>query len=179
MVPAWTRNLNFSAIREKCQEFRIEPEFLAALIQTESSGNQYAVRVEAKKLMNEAGMVVFQSSWRYFYEADHFAELIGCSKNTEWVGQMTSWGPMQSMGAVARELGFKGWFAELCSWDLGLEYGCKLLKKKMERYGDDQATCYAAYNGGAPIKTESGSFRNQIHVDRFMAFYREITAIQK
>ena len=177
MVPKWTANLNFSIIREKCQEYRIEPEFLAALVQTESGGNPFAVRAEVKKLMKENGTVVYDSLWKYYYEPDKFAELLGCSKPTEWVGQAMSYGVAQVMGSVARELGFKGWFSELCSWDLGLEYGCKVIRKKMDKYGDSPDTLYAAYNGGSPRKNNAGMFVNQVHVDRFMAFYREITSI--
>ena len=35
------------------------------------------------------------------------------SAKEEWVGQKTSFGPLQIMGAVAREAGFKGKFSEL------------------------------------------------------------------
>lgn len=178
MVPPWCRNFNFSAIREAAQLYRVEPEFLAALIQTESGGNQYAMRCEAKRLMNEKGDIQFVSLWRYFFEPDSFAALLGCTKATESIGQLTSYGPCQIMGAVAREWGFKGWFSELCSWDLGLEYACKHLRKKMDLYGSDPETLYSAFNGGVPKKEISGMFRNQVHVDHFMAFYREITSIQ-
>lgn len=177
MVPEWAKQLEWAVIREKAEKYRLEPELVAAVIMTESAGNVFCMRAEVKKLMSDTGKTLFLSLWKYFHEPDLFAEGLKpyCSKPTEWVAQTIGWGPMQVQGAVAREHGFIGWLTELCSWETGLEYGCKHLRKKADRYGDDPATLYAAYNGGSPRKLVSGMFENQSNVDKFMKFYREIT----
>lgn len=74
----------------------------------------------------------------------------GCSRETEEVGRATSWGPMQIMGETARCLGFKGWFPELCEPEVGLEWGCRCLRRLADRYlaeGGWPMVC-RAYNGG-------------------------------
>lgn len=163
-------------INAKAKKYRLDPYFVAAVIQTESTGNIYCIRAEAKKLMTDSGSTLFLSLWKWYYEADNFADLLQpyCSRPTEWVGQMMAWGPMQVQGTVAREHGFKGWFPELCSWDLGIEYGCNHLRKKADKYGDNPDMLYACYNGGSPQFTKTGSFLNQKNVDNFMRNYREL-----
>lgn len=175
--PEWAASLNWAIINEKAEKYRLEPNLVAAVIQTESGGNIYAVRAEVKKLMSDTGKHLFLSTWAYFYEPDTFADNLKpyCSRPTEWIGQLMGWGPMQTQGAVAREHGYKSWFPALCSWDLGLEYGCKHLRRKADRYGDDPATLYAAYNGGSPRVVANGMFTNQRNVDKFMGYYREVT----
>lgn len=177
-MPEWAARLDWFVIRDIAAKYRLSPEFVAAVIQTESQGNVFCMRAEVKKTMTEAGQVLFVSAWRYFEEPDHFADQLKpyCSRPTEWVGQATGWGPMQVQGAVAREHGFTGWFSELCSWSLGVEYGCRHLRKKADRYGDDPATLYAAYNAGSPRKNNLGMFVNQGNVDNFMRNYREVAS---
>ena len=57
----------------------------------------------------------------------HYRWLVGDNETmspTERQGQMTSWGLMQVMGAVARELGHIGPFEDLLHPPTGLFYGC-------------------------------------------------------
>lgn len=95
-----------------------------------------------------------------------FYSLAG-AKAAEWWGQQASWGPMQIMGAVARELGFTGQFPGLCSAFAGVLYGCKHLenlhKRFFERYGWDGVV--AAYNAGSPRLVDR-RFQNQEYVDK-------------
>jgi hypothetical protein len=179
MVPDWATRLDWNAIRDKSAAYRLSPELVACVIQTESEGQVHCMRAEVKKTMTEAGVILLVSTWRYFEEPDHFADQLKpfCSRSTEWTTQLMGWGPMQVQGSVARELGFTGWFSELCSWDLGVEYGCKQLRRKADRYGDAPDTLYAAYNAGSPRRDALGKFDNQKNVDRFMAFYRALTAL--
>lgn len=67
----------------------------------------------------------------------------------EWWGQQVSWGPMQVMGAVARERGFRGLFlSELSDPGVGAEYGCRHLAAYLRASGGDIARAVAMYNGG-------------------------------
>lgn len=68
---------------------------------------------------------------------------------TEATARATSYGLMQVMGQTAREFGFTGQFiSELCDPDVGLDYGCRKLKKCLDRFGGNVENALLAYNGG-------------------------------
>lgn len=69
----------------------------------------------------------------------------------EWEGQRTSFGPMQIMGAVAREMGFKGPFEELKHIQ-GMVYGAQHLRNLHNRFFAEHGLegVIAAYNCGQP-----------------------------
>ncbi len=160
----WVLRLPWNFIYEKATKYSLSPELVASIIMVESSGNKHAIG--------------YEKNWRYLprtLELKVNAERLNCTFDTEVNGHKMSWGPMQVMGTVAREHGFRGWFPELCSWDVGLEYGCKHVRLKIDKYGSDPSDIYAAYNAGSIIMTKGGQYKNMIHVDRFMRFYRELT----
>ena len=104
-------------IREVAEELSLNPNIIAAIIITESTGKTCAMR--------------FEPGWRWFTPTEHmmaYAEKLGCSVQTEENGQATSWGLMQVMGTVAREHGFRGWFSELCQPETGIRYGANHLR---------------------------------------------------
>lgn len=70
------------------------------------------------------------------------------SGSTEFIAQKHSWGLMQLMGANARELGFSRPLTELSRAHLGLEYGCRFLRRQLDRYAGDVALALEAYNDG-------------------------------
>lgn len=99
-----------------------------------------------------------------------FASMKG-DADAEWWGQAASWGPMQIMGAVARELGFDQHFPALCDTYLGIEYGCRHLAALMGRFGGRGLPAVAAaYNAGSPRLASSGAFVNQVYVDKVAGF---------
>ena len=61
----------------------------------------------------------------------------------------TSWGLMQIMGQVARELGFTGQFEELLQPMNGLEWGCKHFLHKLKAAGGDVHKALLLWNGGS------------------------------
>jgi len=83
---------------------------------------------------------------------------------TERTGQMCSFGLMQVMGGVAREMGFTGYFPELCDPAIGLDYGCRHLKQYYEKYANWPDTI-ASYNAGSPRKIGE-TYVNQGYVDK-------------
>lgn len=89
------------------------------------------------------------------------------ARDAEWWGQAASWGLMQVMGAVARELGYKGHLPGLCDPAAGMKFGCyhlaNLRKRYFAQFGWDGVV--AAYNAGSPRLLESGLFDNQDYVD--------------
>ena len=78
------------------------------------------------------------------------------NKWTEFIGQKTSWGPMQVLGAVAREYKFRGYFPKLCHPNLGVHYGCKHLYVMKQRWRikwntpKGEIALATAYNTGSP-----------------------------
>jgi hypothetical protein len=70
---------------------------------------------------------------------------------TEAMARATSWGLMQVMGQTAREFGFTGHLASLCDPDIGIEWGCKKLRKCLDLRGNDVKAALLAYNGGGDV----------------------------
>jgi soluble lytic murein transglycosylase-like protein len=98
----------------------LDPATFCGLVERESSWNNWAIRYEPAFFL------------RYIIPLD-------LQDTTEERARAFSWGPCQIMGQLARELGYKGDLANLCDWQVGLEWGAKALAHR----GSLQA-----YNGG-------------------------------
>lgn len=113
----------------------LDPMLIYAVIQKESSGNPWAMR----------------------YEPDFLRRYVlpqGSKDQTENMARATSWGPMQVMGQVARELGLKAkYLSELCNEGTGVWYGAKHLSNKIKRYGYPAGI--SAYNHGEPVADDA------------------------
>jgi hypothetical protein len=68
---------------------------------------------------------------------------------TEEHARAFSWGLMQVMGEVAREMGYTGPLAQLCEPATGIEVGCRALAHKIATNQGAIADALQAYNGGA------------------------------
>lgn len=152
-------------ITQMSAQFSIEEPMILAVIETESGGNEYAIR--------------YEPHYRYLVEPRQYAANLGLSMATEEMLQRTSFGLMQPMGGVCREHSFDDNLIKIMDPKLSVFYGCKHLKKKMQRYGDDPATLYAAYNAGSPQKTAGGMFTNQRHVDHFYRNFLRVLDVLK
>jgi len=72
---------------------------------------------------------------------------------TEELTKAMSFGLMQIMGEVAREMGYAGRFLTgLCDPDCGLEFGCRKLKKCLDGMNGDPTSALLRWNGGADLK---------------------------
>ena len=75
------------------------------------------------------------------------------SADTEANGRATSWGLMQVMGQTARENGFKGrFFSEMCAPEVGLDVGCRVLRRYLDSKGGDLRAGLLKWNGGGNKK---------------------------
>lgn len=148
--------------RTKAREFEIPLHIVLAVIKKESDFNNMTYRYEA--------------GWRYHYNIEQFSRMTKTSFNSEKHLQATSWGLMQVMGTVARELGFFGYFTELCDPGTGIHYGCKKLKSLMDKYStlDD---AIASYNAGSPRRLPNGDYENQGYVDGVKQFMNEFLKV--
>lgn len=128
-----------------------------AICQVESAGDQYAVR--------------FEPQWKYFYRVEHFAQLCRITRDTEYALQAMSFGLMQVMGSVAREMGHTGNLIQLCEPAIGAKYGCMKLADLIRKY-NSISDAVAAYNAGSPRRTQDGKYVNQQYVDKVIAYLR-------
>ena len=126
-------------IREQAKKFKLSPILVSAVCQVESAMNPNAVRFEPK--------------WVYWFQPE-VVRPPGTSLATEKAFQMCSWGLMQVMGAVYREYGYRGPLHCVRIEDQ-LFYGCKHLRRKIERYGMKEGV--QAYNTGSPLN--NGDYR--------------------
>lgn len=102
-----------------------------------------------------------------------FRSLAG-DPDQEWWGQQASFGVMQTMGAVARELGCTApYLTELCDPVLSLHYGCKLLAREFAWAGHDWQKTLSSYNGGRGAAVKSPR-PNQSYADDVLARYRAL-----
>jgi len=130
-------------------------ELVYAICQVESSLNPTATRYEP-----------------------HFRWLVGdndAMSPKERHDQMTSWGLMQVMGAVARELGHIGPLDDLLHPPTGLFYGCLHLRRFRAKY-DLWPDVIAAYNAGSPrrVAGQVGPYVNQLYVDKVLAAWNNL-----
>lgn len=123
----------------------LKPSLVRAIVQVESSGNPKAIRYEPA-----------------FYE--RYVKGKGYQA-TEAHLLSSSWGLLQVVGLVARELGYEEHLSFLLLPELGLFWGCRKLAELATKYPDEQETI-AAYNAGSPRRLKDGTFVNQEYVDK-------------
>ncbi len=134
----------------------VDIDLALAIAEAESQFDEYAAR--------------FEANWKYLLSVESFAKSSHISGDTERIFQMTSWGMMQVMGSVARELGHRVNLNMLTKPELGLKFGCLKLREVCKRYSklDDQIS---AYNSGIPKLTVSGQYYNQTYVNKVRGLY--------
>jgi soluble lytic murein transglycosylase-like protein len=112
----------------------LDRALVCAVIEQESAWNPWAVRYEPGFLSR--------------YVAPLYTA--GKLSATEAYTRSMSWGLMQVMGQVAREFGFEaGSLPELCDPAIGVEFGCRILAKRVARARGDVPAALLAWNGGA------------------------------
>ncbi len=125
--------------------YNLDPDLILAIIIQESAGNPLAIRAEVA-----------------FYEK--YTKPLNFT-DTEEICRAMSWGLMQVMGQVARELGFKErYLTALLSPEININFGCQHLAAKIKRFGTIEKGI-AAYNAGSPRTKKDGKFVNQDYVD--------------
>lgn len=134
-------------IQHHAKNFNLEPNLVRAVIQVESEGDTWAAR--------------FEPGWKWFVSPKTWAKIVKVSQSTETVCQAMSFGLMQVMGAVARELGMTEDLTKLCSPDTGIYYGCKKLRKEIDRWGSIERGL-AAYNAGSPNSSVGQQYAKKV-----------------
>lgn len=108
----------------------LSPAIVCGVCERESSWFQYSLRYEPA------------------FEAKYLKKL-KLTDATEQNLRATSFGLMQILGQVARELGYSGPLGGLCEPALGIKYGCAKLAAALKKAKGDYTAALLAYNGGA------------------------------
>lgn len=137
----------------ECRSFGIDWAMGLAIAEVESDFNPWAVR--------------FEPNWKYPYQVDKMARSMNpvITSATEGVLQATSWGVMQLMGTVARELGYRDHLTRLVDPALNISLGLRHLAR-LKRTGYTVDDWIASYNAGSPKKFPNGIYANQAYVDK-------------
>jgi len=135
--------------------FNIPIEIICGIISQESSWKSDATRYEQKfqKKYIDTKYANFSEKWRR--------------------DMATSWGLMQIMGIVARELGFNGEPNELINPQLNIKWGCCKLTSLMRKYTNSLKDVIAAYNAGSPRRDKNGNYVNQYYVNKVLKYATE------
>ena len=137
-----------SLARKAAAAHSLDPALVCAVIEQESAWNPWAMRYEPA------------------FFAKYVANLYTNNKITasEAYARGFSWGLMQVMGQVARELGYDATFlSALCDPEQNLAIGCKLLRKKLDAMDNDVARGLLAWNGGANLAYPSQVLARRPH----------------
>jgi soluble lytic murein transglycosylase-like protein len=110
----------------------LDPAIVAAVCEQESGWNPFAVRYENEFLH------------RYVKPLNPLAP------TTPEITRACSFGLMQIMGLTAMELGWRGYYlTQLCDPEIGMEFGCRKLRKCFDLHPNDNIAALLAYNGGS------------------------------
>lgn len=109
---------------------------------------------ESVKATNPIDVMLAQFATRHevgFFKK-YILKLSHSLTTTEAQERATSWGYMQIMGQVARELGFSGKFlAQLLDPRINFEYGSRKLAQCMQKAKGNTSKALLYYNGGGDI----------------------------
>lgn len=149
-------------VEDNCATHKIPPALVYAIIEVESGFQPYAWNPEPHyrwfwDVRNNAPFrVISPAESANEYPPKDFPTLAG-DPDQEWWGQQASWGLMQLMGAVGREVGFRGpYLPGLCfpsiNINLGVKFLAKLCMRKDNLHGLKGAV--SAYNTGSPVNVD-------------------------
>ena len=149
-------------IRTSAQQYTLDPLLVEAVVMKESGGNPFAWNPEPHYcyLWN----VKTNTPFRRLTDAEEVSErppadfpVLAGDRGQEWWGQQASWGLMQIMGGLGRELAYRGpYLPGLCDPTTNLQFGCLHLAGLLRWAKGDIAKALSAYNAGK-IKSAQGA----------------------
>ena len=155
----WQDKIPWTIIRDEAGRVDIDPKLVAAIIAVESGGDPYSMR--------------YEPNFRFRLMPYKFAKINGITEETENILQSSSFGLMQIMGTVCRELGFQKSLLMLVEPDLNIELGCKKLSQLFLKH-QDTSDVIASYNAGSVRFEKDGSYKNQFYVNKVLQRMKEL-----
>lgn len=164
---------NEDLIQSAASKAGLDYRLVAALISVESGFNAYAWNPEPQ--YRYFWNVKTNAPFRFVTQQESMAEIppqdfpcLAGDPDQEWWGQQASWGLMQVMGALGRELGYKGpYLPGLCDPALNLSLGCSHLARLLKWANGNVERALAAYNGGKGGNL-TPPYRNQFYADKVL-----------
>lgn len=165
-----------AAIEQVAPGHGLEPDLVEAVVLTESGGNpsawnpeqhyRYFWNVRTGKPFRPVTTDEIKSE----FPPRDFPCLAG-DPDQEWWAQQASWGLMQLMGAVARELGYRApYLGELLRDDVAnLRLGCRHLASQIAWAQGDVDLGLRAYNGGRGGARQPQTAHYPVKVRGFLA----------
>lgn len=148
--------IDFEFFVHICDPYPVSPALLYSIAMIESSLDPNTVR--------------YEPNWRYYYDIKKFADDLDITSQTEHVLQSMSWGLMQVMGTVARELGFTRHLTELINPHFNVAIAIKKLEELFNKY-DNLEDVVSSYNQGNPRKKADGLYMNQNYVNKVLTVF--------
>lgn len=124
---------------------------LIALAKKTSGAHQLPAEIVCGQIERESSWNPWQIRYEDGFYTAYIEKMIAGHKltdPTEERARAFSWGLMQVMGEVSREMGYAGPLAELCDPATGIEVGCRTLAHKLATNQGAIADALQAYNGG-------------------------------
>jgi len=162
--------------RGECRRQGVSLPLILGIINTESSGNPWAYNPEPKykwlwscKRQQPFRAITKHEECSEYPPPDFPAPHPSVDPDAEWWGQQASWGLMQVMGAVAREMGFAGpYLTELCDPEVNLRIGCAKVVRLLKTWGDPEMAASAYNRGAIAYRPGTKEFVNQAYVTKVM-----------
>ena len=172
-IPTDTLAARTQLIQLAADKYQLPRDVVLAICRQESNLNRWVTRSEPefRYLWDCVGNKPYLAHAQDLHSCVAPADFHGCpgdgeSATTEWVNQRKSWGLMQPMGSLARELGFRGPLGQLLDIPTNLDVGCRHLVELHGKYFPKfgWSGVYAAYNSGSPA-LDGKQFKDQAYVD--------------
>jgi len=145
------------------QNYQVDAELVCAIAQCESNIDALAIR--------------YEPGWKYILNAEIFAKKNNITNGTEIHLQAMSYGVMQIMGSVCRELFYQGPLTALISDPaLTINLAVKKLKMFLDRYGneEDAIACWNAGNRKKYVINGLLQYSNQSYVDKVTRVLKDL-----
>lgn len=141
------------------EEFPLDEKLVLSIIWRESAADPLAIR--------------FEPNYSYTFKVNEIASRFKTDPVTESNMQKCSFGLMQVMGGVARELGFeKKYLTEMLDANINIFYGMKKLHRLSKTYKDIRDVI-SSYNAGS-VRKDGQYYRNQNYVDYVLKVWSEL-----
>lgn len=161
-MKSWVALLPLRLINSISAEYDMDADLITAMVSVESGGEECAVR--------------YEPHYKWLEDPEKWAALNHITVDTEVTNQKTSWGLMQVMGGVARELDHTTHLTKLCIPKVGLTLGIRKLKSLQRQYSKFE-DAISAYNQGSPRADITGVYYNQSYVNEVMKRYNYLKAL--